>query len=87
MDLFGFRVEIDEVATKEWYDKADEWGCECGDCRHFVALAKKRELPSVVTEILDKFGISPEKLPMFVRLLQRSRMRCISLVIVWWGMS
>jgi len=61
MDLFGFRVEIDEVATKEWYDKADEWGCECGDCRHFVALAKKRELPSAVIEILDKFGISPEK--------------------------
>ena len=20
-DLFGFQVEIDEVATKEWYDK------------------------------------------------------------------
>ena len=60
MDLFGFRVEIDEVATKEWYDKAEEWGCECGDCRHFVALVKKRELPSVVIEILDKFGISPE---------------------------
>lgn len=61
MDLFGFRVEIDEVAIKEWYNKADEWGCECGDCRHFVALAKKRELPSAVIEILDKFGISPEK--------------------------
>lgn len=35
-DLFGFQVEIDEVATKEWYDKAEEWSCECGDCRYFV---------------------------------------------------
>lgn len=60
-DLFGFQVEIDEVATKEWYDNADEWGCECGDCRHFVALAKKRKLPSAVMEILEQLGIVPEK--------------------------
>ncbi len=60
-DLFGFQVEIDKVATKEWYDKADEWSCECGDCRHFVALAKKKELPSAVIEILEQFGIAPEK--------------------------
>ena len=31
-DLFGFQVEIDEAATKEWYDRADEWSCDCGDC-------------------------------------------------------
>lgn len=60
-DLFGYKVEIDESATKEWYDKADEWGCECGDCRHFVALAKKQELPSAVLEVLKEFGIAPEK--------------------------
>ncbi len=60
-DLFGFQVEIDEVSTKEWYDKADEWGCECGDCRHFIALAKKKELPSAVIEILEQLGIVPEK--------------------------
>ncbi len=60
-NLFGYLVEIDEKATKEWYDKADEWGCECEDCRHFVALAKKRELPSAVIEILDQFGIAPQK--------------------------
>ncbi len=60
-DLFGFQVEIDDGATKEWYDKADEWGCECGDCRHFVALAKKKELPSAVLDILTQFGIAPEK--------------------------
>ena len=60
-DLFGFLVEVDEPATKEWYEKADEWGCDCGDCRYFAALAKKRELPAVVLEVLDQFGIAPEK--------------------------
>ena len=60
-DLFGYKVEIDEVATKEWYDKADEWSCECGDCRYFIALAKKKGLPSAVIEALEKFEILPEK--------------------------
>lgn len=60
-EVFGYRVEIDEEATKEWYDNADEWGCECGDCRHFVALVKKRELPAAVIEIMEQFGIMPEK--------------------------
>ena len=60
-NLFGFLVEIDEAVTKDWYAKAAEWGCDCGDCRHFVALAKKRELPSPVLELLEQFGIAPEK--------------------------
>ena len=60
-DLFGYQVEIDVVTTKKWYNKADEWGCECGDCRHFVALAKKKKLPLDVLEILEQFGITPEK--------------------------
>ena len=59
--LFGFQVEIDEMATREWYEKADEWGCECEDCRHFIDLAKKKELPVPVMEILGQFGIVPEK--------------------------
>ena len=59
--LFGFQVEIDEMATKKWYEKADEWGCECEDCRHFIDLAKKKELPVPVMEILEQFGIVPEK--------------------------
>ncbi|MBR4060017.1 MAG: hypothetical protein IKK03_09285 [Lachnospiraceae bacterium] len=60
-DLFGFQVEINEAVTKEWYGNAKEWGCDCGDCRYFVALAEKRELPLVVLEVLDQFGIAPEK--------------------------
>ncbi len=61
LDLFGYLVEIDEIATREWYNKADEWGCECGDCRYFVAIAKKRELPSAVIQKLEHFGIEAEK--------------------------
>ena len=60
-DLFGYQVEINEEVTREWYDKADEWGCECGDCRHFVILAKSRKLPTAVIEILEQFGIVPQK--------------------------
>ena len=60
-NLYGFQVEIDEALTKEWYDKAGEWGCDCEDCRHFVSLAKRKELPSAVLEILEQFGIAPEK--------------------------
>ena len=60
-DLFDYQVEIDEEATKDWYNKADEWGCDCGDCRHFITLAKKKKLPLDVLEILEQFGIAPEK--------------------------
>ena len=60
-DLFGFQVEIDEAATREWYRQADEWDCKCGDCRHFIELAKKQELPIPVLEILEQFGIALEK--------------------------
>ena len=60
-DLVDYQVEIDEEATKDWYHKADEWGCDCGDCRHFVTLAKKKKLPLDVLEILEQFGIAPEK--------------------------
>ena len=60
-DLFGFQVEIDGAATREWYRQADEWDCKCGDCRHFIELAKKQELPIPVLEILEQFGIALEK--------------------------
>ena len=60
-DLFGFWVEIDEEATRAWYAQADEWGCECGDCRNFLTLARRRALPAPVLELLDKLGIPPEK--------------------------
>lgn len=59
--FFGFQVEVDEAATRDWYSQSEEWGCDCGHCRNFLALARERELPAPVLEILDKLGIPPEK--------------------------
>ena len=60
-NFFGFQVEIDEVATRDWYAQANEWGCECGDCRNFLKQARERALPAPVLEMLDGLGIPPEK--------------------------
>lgn len=51
-NLFGYEVEIDETATKEWYANAYGWDCPCEDCKHFISLAKKRELPAVIIPTL-----------------------------------
>ena len=59
--FFGFQVEVDEAATRDWYARSEGWDCDCGHCRNFLTLARKRELPSPVLEALDKLGISPEK--------------------------
>lgn len=60
-NLFGYEVEIDETATKEWYANAHGWDCPCEDCKHFISLDKKRELPAVMLETLEQFEIAPEK--------------------------
>lgn len=60
-NLFGFLVEIDETCTQNWYAGAEEWDCDCGDCRSFIALAHKRHLPADMLEALDELGIPPEK--------------------------
>ena len=59
--LLNCMVEIDREKTEQWYAQAEDWGCECGDCRNFLELAKKKELPECVIEILDALGIPPEK--------------------------
>lgn len=59
--LFGSVVEVDEASTRCWYATAEEWGCDCGDCRNFLALAHRRQLPAFVLEQLDRLGIPPEK--------------------------
>ena len=59
---FGnYRVELDMDATTKWYAQSEGWGCECGHCRNFLELAKKKELPKHIIETLDVLGISPEK--------------------------
>ncbi|MBQ3077039.1 MAG: hypothetical protein IJC43_04200 [Clostridia bacterium] len=61
LTLYGAKVTINPEATGAWYRQADEWGCECGDCRHFVALAREGRLPALVTDTLAPLGIPPEK--------------------------
>ena len=61
IDLVGFQVEADLELTLGWYGRAKEWGCDCGHCRNFQELARKRRLPAFVIEILDRLDIPPEK--------------------------
>ena len=58
---YGYEVEVDEAATRNWYAQAEEWGCECGHCRNFLALARERRLPGEILDILDSLSIPPEK--------------------------
>lgn len=59
--FFNFQVEVDKSATRNWYLRSKGWNCCCGHCRNFLTMARKRELPVQVLDILDKFGIPPEK--------------------------
>ena len=59
--LWGIPVEIDETATAQWYTKHEPWGCECGDCRNFLALVSNSKLPEPVHAILKELSIAPEK--------------------------
>lgn len=52
---------MDEDITRDWYAESAAWGCDCGHCRNFMELAKKKQLPAYITDILDKLGIPPEK--------------------------
>ena len=58
---YGYEVNIDEAAVRNWYARAEEWGCACGHCRNFLALARERRLPGEILEILDRLSIPPEK--------------------------
>lgn len=60
-EWFGYTVEVDEPATRDYYAQAEDWGCECGHCRNFVALARERKLPEGLLAILDSASIPPEK--------------------------
>lgn len=60
-EILGSEVVVNLKLTKEWYRKSEEWGCDCGYCRNFLALAKERQLPIPVMELLEKFTVVPEK--------------------------
>jgi len=61
MDLWGSLVEVDREVTQAWYEGAGPWGCTCGHCRNYLALAEKRQLPEEVLETLDSLSIPPGK--------------------------
>ena len=60
-DLFGYAVEVDKQATKEWYGKFKGWKCDCEHCKNFLLLAKKKQLPVIFLDTLKEFEIPPEK--------------------------
>ncbi|MBQ3112548.1 MAG: hypothetical protein IJC70_06715, partial [Firmicutes bacterium] len=60
-EYFGYTVAVDEAATREWYAASPGWGCECGDCRRFLALAQQRALPQPLLDTLDALGIAPHQ--------------------------
>ena len=60
-ELIDSIVEINIEYTKSWYSKGSLWGCECRQCRNFLELASKKQLPQQILEILDGFGILPEQ--------------------------
>ena len=56
---YGNLAEVDVAATRAWYDKAENWGCTCGHCRNYLALAD--ELPKELVDILSELGIPSVK--------------------------
>ena len=60
-ELFDAAVEINIEATKAWYSKGPHWDCDCGYCRNFLEVARKKQLPQLILKLLDEFGILPEQ--------------------------
>lgn len=58
-DWAGCKVEVDEIATREWYAQAEEWNCECGHCRNFMAFTDR--LPEELLTLLYQLEIPAKK--------------------------
>lgn len=71
-NIWDYSVEVDKTATKDWYEKSEGWGCECGHCRNFLELVKQKQLPSAVTDLLSILGISADK-PTYVCELYQTK--------------
>lgn len=59
--FFGYKTEIDETATKQWYEGFGGWSCECGHCRNFMRHAASGTLPQQLTDMLGKLKIPADK--------------------------
>ena len=59
--LLNCNVEIDNEQTAQWYTQAEDWGCDCGDCLHFLEIARRGLLPSSIKKLLEELQIPPTK--------------------------
>lgn len=63
LDLPGWRLEYDRVATAAAYDKVPVSGpesCGCDPCRNW-SLTRERLLPSELRALLERFGVPFDK--------------------------
>ncbi len=58
--IFGWKLEVDEEATRRWYESAADWDCDCGHCRNFVAQGDA-SFPEELRTVLAAFGVRPAK--------------------------
>ncbi len=59
--ILNCNIEIDKEQTAQWYAKAEEWGCDCGNCLNFLEVARRGLLPSYITKLLTELHIPPTK--------------------------
>lgn len=75
-NCFEISVQVEEETTQAWYAAASKWGCDCGHCLNFLALAEKKALPVPLLDILSHFGIPPEKATYVCELCPTERGHC-----------
>lgn len=56
----GWKLEVDEEATRRWYQAAADWDCACGHCRNFVAQGDA-SFPEEIRTQLAALGVQPTK--------------------------
>lgn len=58
--ISGWKLEVDEEATRRWYQAAPEWDCICGHCRNFMAQGDA-SFPKELRTLLAELGVQPTK--------------------------
>ncbi len=56
----GWKLEVDEEATRRWYQTAEDWDCGCGHCRNFLAQGDAA-FPEELRACLSAMGVLPAK--------------------------
>ena len=79
---FGnYQVELDMDATENWYATSEGWGCECGHCRNFLKLAKKKNFPYALQKFQMNLVFLLKKRPMYVNYIRMMQAVIINSVI------